>query len=203
MLHLFYNDANFSAKLLLEPVYSNVSSCCNGHSIHIGPDLAIFSWQRVSDFWHFRTFVCESNEWLWQLPTSVKDLRAAEQNGSWGLLELVADWLEEWCGKKSHNGPTYHENSQFFHYLYERNLLLTQDRSGKAWATTSCRKKILLTQWGHLMLQWLEMVEIHFKGSTVRPTLATSGFSTQNGYNTLEVHDLASKAERWLLCHLT
>lgn len=48
MLHLFNNDANFSAKLLLEPVYSNVSGSYNGHGIHIEPDLAIFSQQLVS-----------------------------------------------------------------------------------------------------------------------------------------------------------
>lgn len=43
MLHLFNNDVNVSAKLLLEPVYLKVNGCYNGHGAHMAPDWAIFS----------------------------------------------------------------------------------------------------------------------------------------------------------------
>lgn len=47
MLHLFNNAVNFSAKLLLEPVYLKVNVCYNCHGIHVAPDPAIFSQQHM------------------------------------------------------------------------------------------------------------------------------------------------------------
>lgn len=47
MLHLFNNDVNFNAKLLLEPVYLKVNGCYNGHGTHMAPDSAIFSQQHM------------------------------------------------------------------------------------------------------------------------------------------------------------
>jgi len=47
MLHLFDNDVNFSAKLLLEPVYLKVNCCYKGHGTRMAPDSAIFSQQHM------------------------------------------------------------------------------------------------------------------------------------------------------------
>lgn len=97
----------------------------------------------VCGFWHFRTFVCDRKEWLWQLTTCVKDLRPADLNASWGLLNLIGGRLvKRLMRKKSLMMPCPTVCCNFLH----RNVLFVPAPTERVWtmgifSSTTCMRK--------------------------------------------------------------